>query len=451
MRRRVARPGARDRDRMALPPWSWAYVAFRLGDGASSALIPLAVVLHYELPLWALALTTAVMNLASVPATFLWGTLVDRGIDRRPLVVGGFAVAALAMVLLATLPAFPLFVVGAVFYTVFGVATSPAASTMVLQGVERRRWSLATSTLSRRTGLSFLTGMVVSVILGLTGVLDIAAMFAATATSSAMAALVAWRTVAALRLPHEPGFDPAVVRAGARLFERTVWMPGRMRHPPSMGGVARMLRDPSRLWPLGYAVTFMGSVSFFTSFPGVLHGELGIAAGLVLLAQAPSHIVTPIAYPWAARHGLRVGESTAILRGSYLRTAAVPLMCLLIVLLGAPALPVLLVLHAVMGLSFSLIQVNGPILLAHVHPGGRGQGVGTYHAAVGTGTLMGALVAFVLLRLFPYQVSYVFSVAMTSLGCFLLWTAHQKWGRRRAEMAVADAAGATTPDGSPSA
>ena len=351
------------------PRWSWAYVAFRLGDGASSALIPLAVVLHYDLPLWALALTTAAMNLASVPATFLWGTLVDRGVDRRPLVVGGFAVASLAMVLLATLPSFPLFVVGGVLYTVFGVATSPAASTMVLQGVERRRWSLATSTLSRRTGFSFLTGMVVSVILGLTHVLDIAAMFAATATSSAMAALIAWRTVAALRLPHEPGFDPAVVRAGARVFERTVWMPGRLRHPPSFGGVSRVLRDPARLWPLGYAVTFMGSVSFFTSFPGVLANELGIAAGLVLLAQAPSHIVTPIAYPWAARHGLRIGESTAILRGSFLRTAAVPVMCLLIVVAGASSLPVLLVLHAVMGLSFSLIQVNGPILLAHLHPG----------------------------------------------------------------------------------
>lgn len=425
----VARVRRRDRDRLTLPAWSWAYVAFRLGDGASSALIPLAVVLHYDLPLWALALTAAAMNLASVPATFLWGSLVDRGVDRRPLVVGGFAVAALAMILLATLPPFPLFVLGAVLYTVFGVATSPAASTMVLQGVERKRWSLATSTLSRRTGFAFLTGMVVSIVLGLTDVLDIGAMFAATATSSAMAALVAARTVAALRLPHEPGFDPAVVRAGARVFERTVWMPGRLRHPPSLQGITSALRDPARLWPVGYAVTFMGSVSFFTSFPGVLANELGIAAGLVLLAQAPSHIVTPIAYPWAARHGLRIGESTAILRGSLLRTAAVPLMCGLIVLWGAPALPVLLVLHAVMGLSFSLIQVNGPVLLAHLHPGGRGQGVGTYHAAVGAGTLVGALVAFVLLRLFPYPVSYVFSVAMTLLGCFLLWSAHTRWRR----------------------
>lgn len=433
---------------MALPQWSWAYVAFRLGDGASSALIPLAVVLHYDLPLWALALTTAAMNLAGVPAAFMWASLVDRGVDRRPLVVGGFAVAALALVVLAFLPAFPLFVLAAIAYTAFGVATSPAASTMVLQGVERRRWSLATGTLSRRTGLAFLTGMVTSVVLGLTDTLDLAAMFAASASAGAMAALIAWRTVPKYQmpLPHEPAYDATVVQAAARRFERPVYFPGRLRHVPSLRGLRALLHNPARLWPLGYVLTFMGSVSFFTSFPGVLANELGIAAGLVLLAQAPSHIMTPMTYPWSGRHGLRIGESLAVVRGALLRTAAVPVMCLLVVVVGAKALPALMVLHAVMGLSFALIQVNGPVLLAQLHPGGRGQGVGTYHAAVGTGTLLGALVAFVLLRLYPYPVSYLFSVTMTVLGCLCLILAHRRWMQAaRAPAAVPAAAPPQAP------
>ncbi|MHB1260523.1 MAG: MFS transporter [Thermoplasmatota archaeon] len=423
------RPSPTPRDRAVLPAWSWAYVAFRLGDGASSALIPLAVVLHYDLPLWGLALTTAAMNLAGVPAAFFWGTLVDRGIDRRALVVSGFAVASGAMVLLAFLPAFPLFVLGGILYTVFGVATSPAASTMVLQGVERRRWSLHTGSLSRRTGSAFVLGMTASVVLGLTDRLDLSAMFAASASTGAMAALIAWRTLPhyQLPLPHQVDYDPKVVREGARRFERTVYFPGRLRHIPSLGGLRAVLRNPARLWPVGYALTFMGSVAFFTSYPGVLANELLIPAGLVLLAQAPSHLMTPISYPWAGRHGTRVGESLGVVRGSILRTFAVPLMCLLVVGVGATALPALMVLHAVMGLSFALIQVNGPILLAQVHPGGRGQGVGTYHAAVGTGTLLGALVAFVLLRMFPYQVSYLFSVAMTLLGGLCLYIAHKGW------------------------
>jgi MFS family permease len=422
-----------------LPAWSWAYVAFRLGDGASSALIPLAVVLHYQLPLWALALTTAAMNLAGVPAAFLWGTLVDRGIDRRALIMGGFAVASAAMVLLATLPAFPLFVLGGILYTVFGVATSPAASTMVLQGVERSRWSLHTGALSRRTGSAFVFGMSASVVLGLTHQLDLGAMFAASATTGGMAALVAWRTLPVYQppLPHEVAYDAKVVREGARRFERPVYFPGRLRHVPSLSGVVGALRDPARLWPLGYTLTFMGSVAFFTSYPGVLANELLVPAGLVLLAQAPSHLMTPMSYPWAARHGIRVGESLGVVRGSLLRAFAIPLMCVLVAGVGATALPALMVLHAVMGLSFALIQVNGPILLAQVHPGGRGQGVGTYHAAVGTGTLLGALVAYFLLRAFPYQASYVFSVAMTLLGGLCLYVAHKRWVRASRTAAVA--------------
>ncbi|MFA5943394.1 MAG: MFS transporter [Candidatus Thermoplasmatota archaeon] len=426
------------RDRATLPAWSWAYVAFRFGDGASSALIPLAVVLHYELPLWALALTTAAMNLAGVPAAFLWGTLVDRGIDRRSLVVAGFAVASAAMVLLAFVPIFPLFVVGGILYTVFGVATSPAASTMVLQGVERSRWSLHTGALSRRTGSAFVTGMTASIVLGLTHHLDLSAMFAASASTGVMAALIAWRTLPVYQppLPHDTDYDAKVVREGVRRFERSVYFPGRLRHIPSLAGVVGALRDPARLWPLGYMLTFMGSVAFSTSYPGVLANELLVPAGLVLLAQAPSHLMTPLTYPWAGRHGIRIGESLGVVRGSLLRTAAIPLMCVLVVGIGARSLPALMVLHAVMGLSFALIQVNGPILLAQVHPGGRGQGVGTYHAAVGTGTLLGALVTFVLLRVYPYQVSYLFSIAMTILGGLCLYTAHRRWVRSQAGPAV---------------
>lgn len=423
---------ARDRPRVPLPGWSWAYVAFRLGDGASSSLIPLAVVVHYQLPLWALALTTAAMNLAGVPAAFLWGTLVDRGVDRRRLVVGGFSVAALAMAWMATLPPFPGFVAGGIAYTAFGVATAPAASTMVLQGVPRDRWSLHTSALSRRTGFAFLTGLGTSVLLGLAHRVEFSGLFAATATTSAGAALLAWRTLPHWQpaLPHEPDYDPKVVRSSARKFERPVYFPGRLRYVPSLRGVVGALRDPARLWPLGYALTFMGSVAFFTSYPGVLSHELGVGAGLVLLAQAPSNLLSPLTYPWAGRHGLRVGESLGVVRGSLLRTLAIPLMAGLVVAVGKPSLPALMVLHGVMGVSFALLQVNGPILLAQVHPGGRGQGVGTYHAAVGSGTLVGALVAFGLLRAFPYAASYLFAIAMTLAGGACLYAAHRRWVRQ---------------------
>lgn len=427
-----------DRRPVQLPLWSWSYVTFRFGDGLTSGLIALAVLLHYGLPIWAMALTTAAQNLAGVPAAFLWGKLMDMGVKRRPIVVTGFAMAALSLAVLATLPPYPLFVAASILYTAFGVATAPAASTMVLQRVPRHRWSRTTAALSRRTGAAFLAGMLGSIVIAWPGAGPAPSVylggphfpgcFAAAAVMAGMAALLAYLTVPPYQppLPHEAGHDPRLIQAGQRRFERSVYFPGRLRNRPRLKDLIAMAQSPHRLWPLGYALTFMGSVCFFSSYPGVLSGNLGLAAGLVLLAQAPSNVVTPLTYPWAGRHGTRIGESSGVLEGSLLRTVTLPLFCLAVVVLGARGLPVLLLLHGVMGLSFALIQVNGPVILAGLHPGGRGQGVGTYHAAVGVGTLLGSFSAFVLLSVADYRWSYVFAVAMAVVGGLLLQAAHRR-------------------------
>lgn len=398
--------------------WRWSYVAFRLGDGASSALIPLAVVLEYGLPLWVLAVTTACMNLVGVPASFLWGSAMDRSGRRRRIVVGGFAAAAVAMLVLATFPPFVFYVLAAMAYTVFGVATSPAASILALQGIEREQWARATTSLSRRTGLAYLAGMVTTIAVGL--LLDqppMRALFVAAAVAAALGGLVAWRTIPAT-FAGGVTFASDVTAAGQRLFDRPVFMPGRMRHKPTWAGIRTGLRS-HRLLPVGIVLTFMGSVCFFTSYPGVLV-ELGLTAGIVLLCQAPSHIVTPFAYPWAGRLGAKKGKSRMIAAGALLRLLGVPGLCLAILILRADAVPLLLVFHALMGLSFSLLQVNGPLLLAEVHPGGKGQGVGLHHAAVGAGTLLGSVLAFVLLRIADYWVSYIAAMVVTLVGVSFL-------------------------------
>jgi MFS family permease len=435
------------RPRRKLPLWTWSYVTFRFGDGVTSGLIPLATVLHYGEDLWVLALLMAAMNLAGVPATFLWGKAMDRGVRRRRVVVAGFGLAALGLALLAFLPPFPLFALGAVAYTVFGVATAPAASTMILQRVPRSRWGRTTAALSRRTGLSYLAGLLTSIVIAappawwqgigleslamsayvggphFEGQFAVSAVMAASAAVLAVALVPAWQPP----LPHETAFDPRLVQATQRRFERPVYFPGRLFSVPTWRGLVLGLRDPHRLWPLGYALTFMGSVCFFASYAGVLSKELLIPAGLVLLAQLPSNLVSPLSYPWAGRIGAAVGESRGVLRGSVLRTLALPLLALAVVLHaeGLPTYPLLLALHGLMGLSFALIQVNGPIILAEVHPGGRGQGVGTYHASVGLGTLLGSALAAAILAVADYRWSYAAAVVVAGAGAALLWAAHR--------------------------
>lgn len=423
--------------RTGLPAWSWAYVNFRLGDGLSNLLIPLAVVVRYHEPIWMLGVATAVQNLAGVPATFVWGAIVDRTPQRRRVVAAGFLVAAVALAVMAANVPFWLFVVAAAAYTGFGVATAPAASTLVLQGRPRTEWATATGALSRRTGLAYLTGLLIATGVGLAaGAVDFAGDFAAAAVLSLGAGMLALRTVPTWRppLPHEADYDPRLAQASQRLFERNVFFPGRLRNRPRLGDVAAAWTRGHRLWPFGIALTFVGSVCFFTSYPGVLSG-LGLSAGLVLLCQTPSNLVSPLAYPLAGRTGARIGEARAVLRGSAIRTTVVPVLALLLGTIAHPGwatLAAVIVLHGLMGLSFALLQVNGVVMLAREHPGGRGRGVGTYHAAVGTGTLVGSALAYVLLRTQDYRVSYIVSVLVAGLGAGLLVAAARRSARRSA-------------------
>src|SRR5262249_1971787 len=142
-------------------------------------------------------------------------------------------------------------------------------------------------------------------------------------------AAVAFRTVPALMTGRTPPADPAVVPAGQRWFERTVFFPARLANPPPVRGIKQLLNDPARLWPIGYALTFTGSICLFSSYPGVLARSLALPAGIVLLLQMPSQVVTPIAYPWSGRHGIAEGESKAVVQGSLVRSASLPLMCAL--------------------------------------------------------------------------------------------------------------------------
>lgn len=421
-----------------LGAWRWSYVAFRFGDGATQALLPLAIVLHYGLPIWVLALTTACMNLVAVPASFLWGAVADRSTHRRRIVVLGFTVAAAAMALVATLPAVPVYVGGAMLYSMFGVATSPAASTLALHGVERRDWARRTSLLGRSTGLAFMAGMAATVALGfLAPDPPFRWLFLGGVATSGLAAVIAARTVpdaTPSQTSQPPGYDPGVASAGQRLFERAVFFPSRLLFRPTFRGVWAGLHDRHRLWPLGVTLTFTGSVCFFTSYPGILSDVLLLPAGLVLLCQVPSHLVTPLAYPIAATYGLRHGESRSVQRGALLRLFGVPGLCAAILFAAGstPALVgLLMVFHALMGVSFSLMQVNGPILFAELHPAGKGQGVGVYHAALGIGTLGGSVSAFVLLRAFDYWVSYQFAMALTLVGVTCLLIAHLRLLKER--------------------
>ncbi len=408
-----------------LPSWSWAYVLFRFGDGVSHALVPLIPILIYDLPLWTVPATAAAMNLVTVPASFLWGGLMERrkGEGRRRLAMFGFATSGLAMAAMAAPIPFALFLVAAAAYTAFGVATAPAASVLLLESVPGKQWGTVTGKMARRTGGAYLAGVLVAVVAGLTSVLAPWWVFLLAAASTFAAAAVARATVephAGRSIPRHPaGFGLEAVRNAQRRFERPVWFPGRLRHRPTLQGVTLANGGPL-VFLTALFLLFTGSTIFFSSYPGVLVDSLGLSVGLVLLAQAPSNFATPAVYPWAGAFGSKRGEMRASLLGASMRIALIPAMALLILFWTPWSYAPLLLLHAGVGVSFALLQVNGSCLMAKCHRAGRGQGVGNFHAALGLASLTGSLLAAALFGLAGAAAAYLATTFLLVAGLILL-------------------------------
>lgn len=428
-----------------LPTWHWAYVLFRLGDGASQALISLVPLVVHGLPLWSVPATIAAMNVVSVPASFLWGALMERtrGIGRRRLALVGFLVSAVSLFVMAATVRFGvgapgaigLYIVATVLYAAFGLATAPAASVLILDGVPGKDWSDVTARLSRGLGWSYLVGLGVMAAWGLSGTLRFDGAFFGCGVATAGALAWAWWKIEPLshrdrRADHRTKeakvrldgriLRPAIadLRESQQRFDRPVWLPLRLRLRPSFKGLMLANGHPMLLL-VAFFLMFTASTIFFSSYPGVLADSLGYSIGLVLLAQIPSHIINPMTYAWAGRLGAAKGEMRGIGAGIIVRLVSLPSMAVALLLLGAEGLWLLLIGHGLAGLSFSLMQVNGVTLMAKVHRGGRGQGVGNLHAAVASGALIGSTSATLMLLWLPVQWTYVPAAILLVVGALL--------------------------------
>lgn len=409
---------------MKLPAWHWAYALFRFGDGLSHGLIPLVPILVHDMPLWAVPATGAAMNLVSVPTSFAWAQLMERsrGVGRRRLAVAGFAVSGVAMATMAFTMPFWAFLLAAAVFTGFGVATAPAASVLVLESVPGRDWAKAAGHLSRRTSITYLAGGTMAAVLGLSGVLVFWQIFIAAAFVAVGAAIVAAVTIephagrTALGTPRLPA-----IQAMQRRIERPVWLPGRLRFAPSLRGMKWADGHPRRFL-VAIFLLFVASTVFFAAYPGVLSRDAGLSLGLVLIAQMPSNIATPLAYTYAGRWAGRHGDMRAAAVGVSTRLLTLPALMLLVLAWTQASFVPLLIIHAGVGFSFAFLQVSGSTIMAKTHRSGRGAGVGNYHAAVALGCMVGSTTSFLILLWSSFAVIVAVATACLVLGALLFFS-----------------------------
>ncbi len=171
----------------------------------------------------------------------------------------------------------------------------------------------------------------------------------------------------------------------------------------------------------GVALLLAGPVMLLAGYPAILLERLGLLPAAVLLAQMPASLSSQFAFAPAARLGTLWGDRAGLGIAGLLRIVSVGGIGAIVVFAsgGAMALVPLLLLHAVLGVGFALMQVNGICRAVALHPSGTAAAVGAFHMAGGVGMVIGAVGATVLAFWWPLWVACAAALACTCLGAFL--------------------------------
>ncbi len=412
------------------------FLAFGLANaaqGGASLLTPLFIALALGGGPKDVGLVASLSSLAGVLAGLFWGRWSDRLGRRKPFVLLGFGGLALGFFALAGVPGLGALLAVHVALTFLWVAAASVITPLAIEGLPRTLWERRIGALSRFGAFGWMAGLVLGTLwMRFFGEADgAAAMRALYLVLGGLAALGAGLAALWIREPraHVDRRFRGLLPAIALLWERFRFAPVSLFH---------LLPSPRKLWRVlqgrnGFGVPLtrffqsvvvytVGFQAVFVTLPLFLREELGLPSSWVFAAFVLHQGVTGLATPQVARFAARY--RTRHLHRLFLgvRAALFLLAGGLVLLKGHPALYAALVPFFVLtGISWAFVNIGAlAIVSKRVRPGRRSQAIGTYQAAHGIGTIVGALLGGLLAE-GSYPATFAFAALCVLLGMRMAW------------------------------
>ncbi|WP_175905305.1 MFS transporter [Burkholderia seminalis] len=314
----IASPSSPARD-VRGPAHRWrvlaAGVAANLSFSAAAAGIPTTAVwmrTAYHLDNGALGLVLGALGFGVALSELPWGIAADRFGDRRVLLTGLVATAAMLALMVCTIvpsahavPPLMRVVAAMCCVGLLGGSVNGSSGRAVMRWFGERERGLAMSI--RQTAVPLGGGIGAALLPSLASHLGFAAVFGALMLLCAGSAVLTWRWL------HEPPAEPAVAHLVAhRPVERQPSVP-QARTPLASGPVWRIVLGIGLLCAPQFAVLTFATV-FLHDF-----GRLGLAG--ISAAMVALQLGAMVMRVWSGRHTDRHGNRRAYLRGSVLVAA----------------------------------------------------------------------------------------------------------------------------------
>ncbi|KVQ18425.1 MFS transporter [Burkholderia cepacia] len=320
----IASPSSPARD-VRGPAHRWrvlaAGVAANMSFSAAAAGIPTTAVwmrTAYHLDNGALGLVLGALGFGVALSELPWGIAADRFGDRRVLLTGLVATAAMLALMVCTIvpsahavPPLARVVVAMCCVGLLGGSVNGSSGRAVMRWFGERERGLAMSI--RQTAVPLGGGVGAALLPSLASHLGFAAVFGALMLLCAGSAVLTWRWL------HEPPAEPAVAlgaahRPAARPQSAQPAQPARLAHGPLANArVWRIVLGIGLLCAPQFAVLTFATV-FLHDFGRL--GLAGISAAMVVL-----QLGAMVMRVWSGRHTDRHGNRRAYLRGSVLVAA----------------------------------------------------------------------------------------------------------------------------------
>ena len=419
-------------DRPGGAQWFYSYLPQGIAGGATSALIPLFA---YALggSLANVGIIAAATSIASVPAFILWGSLSDHLGRRKIFLLLGFAGSAVAFLFMALSRTLSDFYLANLLIGFLGAAAGPAGSVLILETTPRPEWPARIALVSRIGAVGWVGGLALGggwlafgAIFLNGGLAIMRSLFVIGAGFAALSALLAlaWTREPTERVDRR---DVQIVVVRPRV-ERGRYLPmwlSQFIDPMARRSVDARLPRSLRTYLVCVFLLFGGFTAFYGFFPIFLSTAYGMSAPKIFVVYVASQMMSIVAYPrvgrWIARREgasmqVYAAAGRSVLFGSFFLIGLVPIP-------GSALLPLVVVLHAGVGLCWAVLNVAGSTLVSRLAPeNGRAHALGAYNAVQGFGSILGPLLGGFTAQWLGYGPAFAVSVGLILSGCAVLTT-----------------------------
>lgn len=361
----------------------------------------------------------------------LWGNLSDRLRRRKSFVIGGFLGMAACLLLMGLSQSVPDYFIANLLFGFLSTASAPVATVLVIETSKQKDWPKKIAAFSQIGGIGWVAGLVLGAIWLQLEMTDIPLgeamrmLFVIGSGLSLLSALNAWRLI---KEPEEKITERPIEFHEHRFItiERLKYMPLRMLHFFDLHNLLNRAHgfEKRLIMYLGCVFALLaGFTAFYAIFPIFLVARIGLSSSSVFIIYISAQLASALSYKRVGMLVAEKGSKRAQLLAAGTRALLFPSIVIVAYIGLSPiaVLPVIIALHAVIGVCWALINVSGSVIVSNIsNERSRGNAFGAYNAAQGFGSIVGPIIGGIVCQYLGFASGFLSASALVIVGMLIL-------------------------------